>query len=291
MKRNRVLFLNPLLRAIHIMGSRNQLIRALGISAQRLNSWLSGEVAMSYEYALALEYLTFGEVTAVELSPGKSEILKKLKINVSHHMDWMKRRQTHVSNITVCKEYLFCEEEYRTSEVLESFVKDIKKQGLLHPIVIDTNSNLILGKKRLYAYKALKKSRIPSFVISAKDLIKDKTAFIELKKHFTLSECIKIGIFLENNLKHQGQRNDLELHQNFDETQKRTDEWVSQLLKIGCKDIYRQAKKVIQHGIPPLIAFLDEEKVSIYKASLIADLPKEKQHLELITIKQNQPKE
>ncbi len=66
------------------MGSRQAIIKVLGISAQRLNAWLNGNVAMGYEYALALEYLTGGQVTASELAPKKAQLLKKLKINLSH---------------------------------------------------------------------------------------------------------------------------------------------------------------------------------------------------------------
>ncbi|HEX4044867.1 MAG TPA: YdaS family helix-turn-helix protein [Gammaproteobacteria bacterium] len=74
---------DQLIKAIKILGSRGNLIRALNISRQRLNGWLNDGKSMGYEYAIALEYLTQGEVKAEQLLPQRAQTLKKLKINVN----------------------------------------------------------------------------------------------------------------------------------------------------------------------------------------------------------------
>jgi DNA-binding transcriptional regulator YdaS (Cro superfamily) len=67
-----------LLRAITLMGSRKKMIQLLNISPQRLNAWLNGSVDMGYEYAIAIEYLTYGKVKAKDLAPKKAKIVNKL---------------------------------------------------------------------------------------------------------------------------------------------------------------------------------------------------------------------
>lgn len=255
-----------LLRAIKIRGSRQKIIKELDITGQRLNSWLNGGVCMSYEYAIALEYLTFGQVTAAELAPKGAKILKKLKINLSSYIPWLRQEQVSISSIPLPSHHHDFEEVTKLAE-------DIKKQGLLRPILMDVNHTLICGSQRLRAYQLLKKSTILVVIISLEALLKDPEAGYPLKKYFTLSELAAIGIALEGIMgKRQGQRNDLSLRLDLDEVIGRTDQLIAQVLKFGNKDSYRQTKKVIQAGIRRLMTAMDEEKISISAAAEIAAL-------------------
>lgn len=149
---------------------------------------------------------------------------------------------------------------------------------MLRPIVVDSNFSLIIGQRRLQANKMLGKDSISTLVIALEALIKDKNAGYQLKKYFTLSEIVSIGISLEAALgKRQGKRNDLLLRPNSDEVKGRTDEFIADLLKLGSKNSYRQAKKVIKNGNRVLIDLMDEEKMSISAAAEIANLSKEEQ--------------
>jgi DNA-binding transcriptional regulator YdaS (Cro superfamily) len=72
---------DELLRAIKIIGSRQKMIKHLGISAQRLNAWLNGHIDMGYEYALALQYLTNGQIKAYQLT-NKAKLIQNLGVKI-----------------------------------------------------------------------------------------------------------------------------------------------------------------------------------------------------------------
>ncbi len=265
---------DALLKAIKIIGSRQEVIKLLGISGQRLNAWLNGGVIMGYEYALVLEYLTCGEVIASELAPQKTQILNKLNINLKHPLTWLIKKQVPISNIKV-SEHLS-----KPLDDIENLAADIKKQGLLRPIVIDSKYMLVLGERRLYANKLIKENNIPVFILSLEALLKDQDAGYQLKKYFILSERAAIGMALESVLgKKQGQRTDLQLLQNFAEVKAKTTTREKVALAIGFNnaETYRQAKKIIRTGIRLLINAMDEEKISISTATEIAVLPTEEQ--------------
>jgi DNA-binding transcriptional regulator YdaS (Cro superfamily) len=61
------------------------------------------------------------------------------------------------------------------------------------------------------------------------------------------------------------------------ESGKRTRELIAKRLGFGSHFTYQQAQKVIEKGVPALIKLMDEKAVSIYKAALIATLPKHEQ--------------
>lgn len=259
-----------LLKAIKIIGSRQETIKLLGISGQRLNSWLNGHVSMGYHFAIALQSLTLGQVMAKELAPKKqTNLLEKLKIDLGTHITWLRRQQVSITSITFSS-------SHEDEQGLAKLAEDIKTQGLLRPIVIDNNHTLIFGKRRLCACQLLNKNRVSAHILSLEALLKDPEPGYQLKKYFTLSEIGDIGVALEAKLgKRQGQRNDLSLRRNLDEVTGRTDQWVACLLQIGSKDSYRQLKKVNKNGIRALIAVMDEEKISLSAAAEIAALSPE----------------
>jgi len=94
----------------------------------------------------------------------------------------------------------------------------------------------------------------------------------------TISERVAIGIAFENSHgKHQGARNDLQLRQNFDEVNRRTDVMAAKQAGFGNNETYRQAKRVVQQGIFPLVQAMDANHVSISNAAIIAKLPAQEQ--------------
>lgn len=280
---------NSLLRAIQIMGSRKEIIRLLGISAQRFDSWLNNGIGMSYEYALALEHLTFGQVTANELAPKKSQVLKNLKIEISQHIPWLSRHYTSIKDIKTLEKFCVTKSNLNYFKILLS---SIKKQELLRPILVSTTGELINGKYRLKAYELLGHTHISTLVISLHELTKAKDAATQLIKNFTISERISIGIACARLLGHrQGQRNDL-LRRNSDEVkvQKITRTIIAEHIGFHNGETYRQAKKVVQNGICALISAMDEEKISISAAGQIAKNPPDIQENLLIVSIKNQSK-
>ncbi len=89
----------PLLKAIKIMGSRQKVIQELGITKQRLNSWLNNNVKITYEHAVMVEHLTCGQVKTSELVPEKVELLKKLKPLPNNLPSWLRLKQLPLASI------------------------------------------------------------------------------------------------------------------------------------------------------------------------------------------------
>jgi DNA-binding transcriptional regulator YdaS (Cro superfamily) len=58
-----------LLKAIGIVGTQTALAKRLKVRLTRMNNWLNRGIAIPYEYVLAIEALTNGQVTREELAP------------------------------------------------------------------------------------------------------------------------------------------------------------------------------------------------------------------------------
>ena len=95
---------------------------------------------------------------------------------------------------------------------IDKLAKDIKENGLYHPILIDHKGNLIAGLRRLEACKKLGWRTIPVKVITTDDI---KTIEINeniKRKDFTEEEKSEIQAYLRDKWSketNQGQRNDL----------------------------------------------------------------------------------
>jgi len=93
---------------------------------------------------------------------------------------------------------------------LTSLEKSIHKLGLLHPIVISENNELIAGKRRIEACKNLEWSEVPVTKINLKELILGEIDENYVRKDFTVFERDSI-VDAEEQIfpKVQGKRNDL----------------------------------------------------------------------------------
>ena len=67
-----------------------------------------------------------------------------------------------------------------------SLAKDISETGLLQPIVINQNNELIRGLRRIEAFKALGKSEIPAYIVNLDDIIKGEISENTQRKDFSL---------------------------------------------------------------------------------------------------------
>lgn len=267
---------DPLLYAIKLIGSRQEVAKLLGISIKRLDRWLNGGICMGYEYAVALEHLTGGQVTAEELAPQKIKVLKKLKINLAYPAAWVARKQIAIADIHIPENFS------EDSGDLKKLAQTINCHGLLRPIVMDKQNGLISGERQIRACELLGKKIVFTSVISLEALLKTPRVEHELKKYFIFSETIAIGMALEKLLgDRRGKPSKLQnnIRRKFGELKGRTDQFVSELLGLGKKDAYRQAKKVLKQGVRLLIDAMDEGKMSVFAAAEIASLPKEIQQI------------
>lgn len=88
---------------------------------------------------------------------------------------------------------------------LSGLVESIRRVGLLHPVVVDAELNLIAGERRLAAVKSLGLATIPAHVVSnlrdATDVLYAERDENTCRKAMTPSEAVALGRELEGLLK------------------------------------------------------------------------------------------
>lgn len=95
--------------------------------------------------------------------------------------------------------------------------QSIREIGLLHPVVVDANFNLIAGLRRIKAVQTLGWTRVPIHIVDLKDLMKGEFAENAERKQFTPSELVAIKRHFEPEIvaeakERQGTRTDLGEH-------------------------------------------------------------------------------
>ena len=89
---------------------------------------------------------------------------------------------------------------------IASLAKDISETGLLQPIVINQNSELICGVRRIEAFKALGKSEIPAYIVNLDDIIKGEISENTQRKDFSWEEIIEIKKAVEPEIKKESEK-------------------------------------------------------------------------------------
>jgi ParB-like chromosome segregation protein Spo0J len=159
---------------------------------------------------------------------------------------------------------------------LESLAVSIATEGLLQPIGITEDNVLVFGERRLLAVRdILKRATIAARVVQVSSIAAGEYAENEIRKDFTSSERVAIGKALEETL---GERRGRNNRQNSDELKgQRSDDIAAERAGFGSRASYEDAKKVVEHGTPELVAAMDTGDVSIHAVSVIATQPAERQ--------------
>jgi hypothetical protein len=84
---------------------------------------------------------------------------------------------------------------------IDSLAEDINEIGLLHPIVINQNRELICGLRRIEAFKSLGKSEIPTHIVNLDDIVNGEISENTQRKNFSLEEIIQIKKAVEPEIK------------------------------------------------------------------------------------------
>lgn len=272
-----------LLKAVRILGSRASLANAIGTIPEVVKSWLNVGIRVPLEFAFEIQRVTNGQVTWQEISPHLARFQKGwVSTNViAENILPQLIKQISLSRISIEST------THNHTEEIYALSIDIKKHGLQRAICIDTENQLIFGKKRFLAHQLLGKKSIACWKLSLIELIKGNYSVTELCKNFTWSERIAIAFVIEKLLgNRQGQRSDLELRQNFDEvqgkvgayiTKGRTHTLIANHLGFGNRVTYTQSKKIYLQGSDALIHLIDNQKISIYGAFTLLHLSHEEQ--------------
>jgi N6-adenosine-specific RNA methylase IME4 len=75
---------------------------------------------------------------------------------------------------------------------VELLAKSIQEIGLLHPVVVNENKELIAGQRRIQAFKGLGINEIPTTLINLQDITKGEFHENNNRKSFTMSEDVAI---------------------------------------------------------------------------------------------------
>ncbi|MFY9869537.1 MAG: ParB N-terminal domain-containing protein [Candidatus Nitrosopolaris sp.] len=92
---------------------------------------------------------------------------------------------------------------------IASLAENIREIGLLHPIVINQNRELICGLRRIEAFKSLVKSEIPAHVVNLDDIVKGEISENTQRKDFSLEEIIQIKKAVEPEIKTESKKRKL----------------------------------------------------------------------------------
>lgn len=161
----------------------------------------------------------------------------------------------------------------------------IEQVGLLQPIGVTPDYRLVFGHRRLLACQQLGYETIEASVIDIQALTVAEHAENEIRKDFTPSERVAIGLAVEAELgKRQGQRTDLAgggLVENFPQvaSRQKTREIAAQKAGFGNDKTFRDAKTVVESGTPELVAAMDSGDLSVSSAAQLTKAPVEQQRL------------
>lgn len=164
---------------------------------------------------------------------------------------------------------------------LDALAASIKEVGLLQPIGVDRERNLIFGHRRLLAHQRLGRETIQARIIEVSSLLQAEHDENELRKGFTPSERVAIAEAVKAEIgNRQGQRTDkTEPVQNFAQVEggQKTREAVAKAAGFGNAETYRQAKAVVDRAIPELVKAMDAGNVAISTAAKLVSAPPEVQ--------------
>jgi hypothetical protein len=153
---------------------------------------------------------------------------------------------------------------------LQELAASIKEFGLLQPIGITKERELVFGERRLRACRVLGIEKIPSRTVDIASIARGEHDENELRKNFTPSERVAIQRAIGR--KTQGARTDLGHQQDLVDVGA-----AAEIAGFSNKETSRQATKVVANGTPELVKAMDNGDISIDAAAQIARQPPEQQ--------------
>lgn len=165
---------------------------------------------------------------------------------------------------------------------LQALAESIEKEGLLQPIGVTPEYELVFGERRLAAVRdVLKREMIEVRIVDLPNIVVGEFVENVIRKDFTPSERVEIGRVVEAELGNRaGFRTDLEPVDNCPQVERgtKTREIAAEKAGFDSYKTYERAKKVVEKAVDEIVAQMDSGELSISAASLIADQPIERQH-------------
>jgi DNA modification methylase len=159
---------------------------------------------------------------------------------------------------------------------LTTLADSIRQEGLLQPIGVTDRLELVFGERRIRAVRdILKRKTILARIVDVTSILAGEYHENEVRKDFTPSERVAIARAIERQVgNRRGQR--------VQKTAQVKPGWktrdaAAERAGFGNHETYRQAAKVVANGTSRLIQAMDEGRVSISAASILADADAEEQ--------------
>jgi ParB-like chromosome segregation protein Spo0J len=153
---------------------------------------------------------------------------------------------------------------------IDGLAASIDETGLLQPIGITPDHQLVFGLRRLLAYRnILGKETILARIVPMESLFLGEILENTMRKEYTLTERVAIADALRS-FRHGGDRRSDQARTCDVETL--TVDQAAKRAGLGGKDTYLRAKDVTTHGVPELVQAMESHKLSIAAASEIAKL-------------------
>jgi protein gp37 len=164
---------------------------------------------------------------------------------------------------------------------LNALADSIHEHGLLQPIGITKDRRLVFGERRLRACRdILQWDEIPARIVDVASIVEGEYAENQVRKDFTPSERVAIGKAIEELIGNRsGRPSDGEKVANSPPLEQgaKTRDIAAKAAGFGGATTYRDAKKVIEEGVPELLAAMDAGDVSVSAAAKLANLPADEQ--------------
>lgn len=266
-----------LFKAIKYFGSQQALAKAMGVTQQTVSHWLNREQKIPDMYVFQLFVQAKGYIPLRELVFSPQAVYRMLeKVNF-----YLKFPAVPVSVKAIQTKDFVCPKVDRDNALI-----DAHHLALSHPILIDTDHQLIACECRLRAHKLLGDHTVLAHKIHWDDVINGNFPLAPLIQSLPISEKVAVGLAIERKLgNRQGNRTDLQPVDPCSPMRLGTNTRIAAMLT-GFNNgfLYRQAKIVVAQGLPALIHAMDEQTYSIRQAKKIALLPQQQQSSALVSL-------
>lgn len=159
---------------------------------------------------------------------------------------------------------------------LAGLAKSIGEIGMLQPIGITEDNQLIFGERRLRACLNLGWTEIEARVIDMPNILIGENAENEVRKDFTPSERVAIAMAIADELnERRGRPRSAEKVQEIAPIPRgeKTRAFAAKKAGFGNHETFRQARHVVEKAEPELVDAMDRGVVSISAARRAADKP------------------
>jgi ParB-like chromosome segregation protein Spo0J len=161
---------------------------------------------------------------------------------------------------------------------IQTLAESIRRLGLMQPVGITPDSELIFGQRRIEALKLLGHTTITARVLDINSIIEGEYDENEVRKDFTPSEKVAIARAIEKELEgRQGRPTAKKVVSGTPFPEGKTRDLAAEKAGFGSGSSYERAKTVVDKGAPELVEAVDAGEVAIVPAAEFAKQDAEKQ--------------